>query len=91
MRVTIDLEHDIIIIPDNFFKKIKEDNERLKRYGATPVSGLERIKHSFATAISDIDNRLLTQTNAKERTKKVIVAAEPVAQVRVSDETVDKE
>ena len=77
MRVTIDLERDIIIIPDNFFKKIKEDNERLKRYGAT--------------AISDIDNRLLTQTNAKERTKKVIVAAEPVAQVRVSDETVDKE
>ena len=91
MRVTIDLERDIIIIPDNFFKKIKEDNERLKRYGATPVSGLERIKHSFATAISDIDNRLLTQTNAKERTKKVIVAAEPVAHVRVSDETVDKE
>lgn len=42
MRVTIDLERDIIIIPDNFFKKIKEDNERLKRYGATPVSGLER-------------------------------------------------
>ena len=82
MRVTIDLERDIIIIPDNFFKKIKEDNERLKRYGATPVSGLEKIKHSFATA---------TQTNAKERTKKVIVAAEPVAQVRVSDETVDKE
>ena len=31
MRVTIDLERDIIIIPDNFFKKIKEDNERLKQ------------------------------------------------------------
>ena len=26
MRVTIDLDRDIIIIPDNFFKKIGEEN-----------------------------------------------------------------
>lgn len=47
MRVTIDLERDIIIIPDNFFVKIAEENKKLERYGATPVSGLDRIKHSY--------------------------------------------
>ena len=40
MRVTIDLERDIIIIPDNFFKKIAEENEKLERYGAKPVKPL---------------------------------------------------
>ena len=32
MRVTIDLDRDIIIIPDNFFKKIAEENEKLQKY-----------------------------------------------------------
>ena len=45
MRVTIDLEREIIIIPDNFFKKINVDNERLEKFGAVPVSGLDRITH----------------------------------------------
>ena len=65
MRVTIDLDKDIIIIPDNFFKRIAEDNERLEKYGATPVKAIDRIKHSFEVAMGDTDNRLLTQTNAK--------------------------
>ena len=30
MRVTIDLDRDIIIIPDNFFKKIKMFKRRLQ-------------------------------------------------------------
>ena len=74
MRVTIDLERDIIIIPDNFFPKIKADNERLERYGATPISGLDRIKKSFEIAMADTDNRLVTQSNAKTttRSKKAI-------------------
>ena len=29
MRVTIDLDRDIIIIPDNFFKKIGDENDKL--------------------------------------------------------------
>ena len=65
MRVTIDLERDIIIVPDNFFKKIAEDNERLEKFGATPVKPMDRIKKSFETAMSDTDVRLLTQSNAK--------------------------
>ena len=66
MKVTIDLDRDIIIIPDNFFQKISEDNERLKKYGAQPQKGIDRIKRSFAVAMADTDNRLLTRSNAKE-------------------------
>ena len=69
MRVTIDLDRDIIIIPDNFFKKIAEENEKLERYGANPVKALDRIKRSYEKAMSDTDNRLLTQSNAKTSTR----------------------
>ena len=70
MRVTIDLEKEIIIIPDNFFKKVKEDNERLEKFGATPVSGVDRIKRAFEKAMADTDNRLMTQENAREKRAK---------------------
>lgn len=53
MRVTLDLEKDIIIIPDNFSEKIAQDNERLVKYGAKPVKGIDRIKHSFKAAMAD--------------------------------------
>lgn len=69
MRVTIDLDRDIIIIPDNFFKKIAEENEKLQKYGAEPVKALDRIRHSYEKAMSDTDNRLLTQSNAKTTTR----------------------
>lgn len=69
MRVTIDLDRDIIIIPDNFFKKIAEENEKLTKYGAEPVKALDRIKHSYEIAMADTDNRLLTQSNAKTTTR----------------------
>lgn len=65
MRVTIDLDREIIIIPDNFFRKIAEDNERLEKYGAKPVKPIERIKRAFETAMADTDKRLLTQSNAR--------------------------
>ena len=67
----------IIIIPDNFFKKIAEENEKLQKYGAEPVKALDRIKHSYETAMADTDNRLLTQTNAKtSRSKKTMTPEE---------------
>ena len=69
MRVTIDLDRDIIIIPDNFFKKIAEENENLEKYDAKPVKALDRIKKSFEIAMADTDNRLLTQSNAKTTTR----------------------
>ena len=69
MRVTIDLDRDIIIIPDNFFKKIGDENDKLEKYGAKPVDPIVRIWHSVETARNDTNNRLLTQTNAKTSTR----------------------
>lgn len=69
MRVTIDLDRDIIIVPDNFFKKIAEENEKLQKYGAEPVKALDRIRKSFEIAMKETDNRLLTQSNAKTTTR----------------------
>lgn len=83
MRVTIDLDRDIIIIPDNFFKRIAEENEKLKKYGAEPVKALDRIRHSYETAMAETDNRLLTQSNAKVKrstTKEVEVEAQAPVQ-----------
>lgn len=81
MRVTIDLDRDIIIIPDNFFKKIAEENEKLQKYGAEPVKALDRIKHSYEKAMADTDNRLLTQSNAKTGTRKKAMTPEEAKKV----------
>ncbi len=88
MRVTIDLDRDIIIIPDNFFKKISEDNERLKKFGATPQKGIDRIKRSFEAAMADTDNRLLTRNNAKDSTVTKLPINQKVVQV---ESTIDRE
>lgn len=87
MRVIIDLERDIIIIPDNFFAKIAKENGKLEKYGAKPVSGLDRIRHSFAAAMADTDTRLLTQMNAKKSnaTQVAIVTAETAEKVETKE------
>ena len=77
MRVTLDLDKDIIIVPDNFFKKIAEENEKLQKFDAKAVKPIDRIKNSFKKAIEDTDNRLLTQSNAKvTRAKKAMTPEE---------------
>lgn len=81
MKVTIDLDRDIVIIPDNFFKKISEDNERLKKYGAQPQKGIDRIKRSFAVAMADTDNRLLTRNNAKDSTVTKLPISEKIVTI----------
>lgn len=87
MRVIIDLERDIIIIPDNFFAQIAKENGKLEKYGAKPVSGLDRIRHSFEAAMADTDTRLLTQMNAKKSnaTQVAIVTAETAEKVETKE------
>ena len=87
MRVIIDLERDIIIIPDNFFAKIAKENGKLEKYGAKPVSGLDRIRHSFAAAMADTDTRLMTQMNAKKSnvTQVALVTAETAEKVETKE------
>lgn len=77
MRVTIDLERDIIIIPDNFFARVAQENEKLAKYGGKPVKAIDRIKHSFKTAMADTDRRLLTRENAKRTAAKQEVMGVP--------------
>ena len=91
MKVTIDLDRDIIIIPDNFFKKISEDNERVQKYGAQPQKGLDRIKRSFAVAMADTDNRLLTRTNAKDSTATKLPISEEIVVVESTLNREDEE
>lgn len=87
MRVTIDLDRDIVIIPDNFFKKIAEENEKLVKYNAEPVKAIDRIKRSFEIAMADTDNRLLTQSNAKVKrnTTKVVEVEVPTTPAQTTD------
>ena len=85
MRVTIDLDKDIIIIPDNFFKKIAEENKKLEKYGAQPVKAIDRIKKSFEVAMADTDNRLMTQTNAKEKRAKQAMTPEEAQKILEED------
>ena len=44
MRATIDLDKDITIIPDNFFKRIAKEKEMMQKYGAEPIKPIDRIK-----------------------------------------------
>ena len=86
MRVTIDLDRDIIIIPDNFFKKIADENEKLMKFGAEPVKALDRIKRSYETAMADTDNRLLTQSNAKVTRAKKSMTPEAAQKILEKEE-----
>lgn len=56
------------------FSENQADNERLEKFEAIPVGGVDRIKRTRAKAMEDTDNRLMTQSNAKQtRTKKTTI------------------
>lgn len=88
MNVTIDLDKDMIIVPDNFFIKVSADNERLKQYGAAPVKGIDRIKRAYEVAMADTENRLLTKSNAMKSTVTKLPISEKIVPI---ESTVDRE
>ena len=88
MRVTIDLDRDLVIIPDNYFNKISQENDKLKKFGAQPQGAIDRIKRSFAVAMADTDNRLLTTTNARTSTIGKLPIDAPIKKV---ESTIDRE
>ena len=53
----------------------------MEKYGATPISGIDRIKKSFETAMADTNNRLLTQSNVKTNTRKKSMTPEEAKKV----------
>lgn len=90
MRATIDLDKDITIIPDNFFKRIAKEKEMMQKYGAEPIKPIDRIKQSYEKAMADTDNRLLTQSNAQTSTRsKKAKTTEKARKVLEADATTE--
>lgn len=58
MKITLDLDTNMITVPKNFFKTIDKQNEMILKMGGQKISGMELIKKSFETAMSDTDKYL---------------------------------
>lgn len=58
MRITIDTDKDIIIVPDNFFEKLETINKTIVAAGGTKYTPVSYLEKSFNIAIKDTDNRL---------------------------------
>lgn len=67
MRIIIDTEKDILIVPDNYFEKLTAINETVKKTGGTPYTPTSYIQKSFDTAISDTDNRLKRKSDITKK------------------------
>lgn len=61
MKITLDLETNVITVPKNFFESFAKQNEMIERMGGTPIKPIEVIKASFATAIENTDKYLITR------------------------------
>lgn len=58
MKVTLDLENNVITVPKTFFKAYDKQNETIKKMGGEPIKPIEVIKKSFSIAMSDTDKYL---------------------------------
>lgn len=61
MRVTLDLDTNVITVPKNFFSVIDKQNELITKMGGEKVKPMELIKKSFEIAMSDTDKYLQTR------------------------------
>ena len=61
MKITLDLETNIITAPKNFFDKIAKENEIIEKHGGTPIKPMERVKNAFEIAMSNTDKYFETK------------------------------
>ena len=61
MRITLDLDTNVITVPKNFFSVIDKQNELITKMGGEKVKPMELIKKSFEIAMSDTDKYLKTR------------------------------
>lgn len=61
MKITLDLDTNIITVPKNFFKIIDKQNELITKMGGEKVKPLDLIQKSFEIAMSDTDKYLHTR------------------------------
>lgn len=61
MKITLDLETNVITVPKNFFRSYEKQNETIKKMGGEPIKPVEVIQKSFEIAMSDTDKYLRTK------------------------------
>jgi hypothetical protein len=61
MKITLDLDTNIITVPKNYFKIIDKQNELITKMGGEKVKPLDLIQKSFEIAMSDTDKYLHTR------------------------------
>lgn len=61
MKITLDLDTNVITVPKNFFKVIDKQNELITKMGGEKVKPLDLIQKSFEIAMSDTDKYLHTR------------------------------
>lgn len=61
MKITLDLDTNIITVPKNFFSTIDKQNELITKMGGEKVKPMELIKKSFEIAMGDTDKYLQTR------------------------------
>ncbi len=61
MKITLDLETNVITVPKNFFRSYEKQNETIKKMGGEPIKPVEVIQKSFDIAMSDTDKYLRTK------------------------------
>lgn len=69
MRITIDTDENIIIVPDNYFEKLQKINETITAAGGNPYTPQSYIQRSFDVAINDTDNRLKRKSDVVKKKK----------------------
>lgn len=70
MKITLDLDTNMIIVPKNFFDTINRSNAMIEKTGGTPIKPIDLIKKSFETAMADTDKYLRTNTNVGGKRKE---------------------
>lgn len=61
MKITLDLDTNVITVPKNYFKSIDKQNETISKMGGEKIKPIELIKKSFEMAMSDTDKYLHTK------------------------------
>ena len=61
MKITLDLETNVITVPKNFFRSYEKQNETIKKMGGEPIKPVEVIQKSFDIAMRDTDKYLRTK------------------------------
>lgn len=52
MRIVIDTEKELLIVPNSFYKQIDKMNKNIEMGGGTPIDYTEFVKKAFETAVS---------------------------------------